>query len=66
MNTLMSREVQKKSKVDWRKLACSTVLYTALAIILILAIPAAISFACIAAVWKAADSMISAFEKKFR
>lgn len=63
---LMSRGVQRKSKVDWREVACSTVLYTALAIILILAIPAVISFACIAAVWTVADKMISALEKKCR
>lgn len=66
MNTLMSREVRQKSKVDWRGAVCSAVLYVALAIILILAIPAGISFVCISAVWAVADRLISALEKRHR
>ena len=64
MNTLMSREVRRKSKIiDWRKGACTVVLYIALAVILVLAMPTAATFVCISAVWTLADKIISWLEK---
>ena len=66
MNILMSREVRQKSKVDWRGAACSAVIYVALAVILILAIPAMISFACIWVIWTMTDKLIIFLERSRR
>ncbi len=63
MNTLLSSEVRRKSKIDWRKGACTAVLFIALAVILVLAVPAAAAFVCISAVWTLADKIISWLEK---
>ena len=66
MNILMSREVRQKIKIDWRGAACSAVIYVALAVILILAIPAMISFACIWVVWTTTDKLIIFLERSKR